>query len=76
MARAPGNNPTSRLTLDLPLPVRVMLNHLRASTNAESLVEVVRRAILVYEFIKSETADGGKLIIRKLDGTEREVVIL
>lgn len=66
----------SRLTIDLPEPVRQKLNSLRERTNADSLVEVIRRAILVYDLIAIESAKGGKLIIRAPDGTEREVVLL
>jgi hypothetical protein len=76
VARQAKTTPTSRLTLDLPEPVRAKLDALRDHTHADSLVEVVRRALAVYDFLWAEKAEGGKLVIKLEDGTEREVILL
>lgn len=76
MARTARTTPTSRLTLDLPEAVRARLDALRDHTHADSLVEVVRRALAVYDFLWAENAKGGKLVIKSKDGTERDVVLL
>lgn len=76
MPRTAKTTPTSRLTLDLPTPVRAKLDALRDHTKADSLLEVVRRALAVYDFLWAQTADGGTLVVKGKDGTEREVVLL
>lgn len=76
MGRTAKARPTSRLTLDLAEPVRQRLDTLRNRTDADSLVEVVRRALAVYEFLWGEKAGGARLVVKREDGKEREVVLL
>jgi len=64
---------TSRLTLDLAESVRNRLELIRERTKAGSLVEVVRKALAVYDAVSEP---GVKIIRRAADGTERELVIL
>ncbi len=46
-------------------------------TQADSLTEVIRRAIECYEVIVIATrVNRGKIIIRKQDGSEEKLVIL
>jgi len=75
MPRTPKKVPTTRLTLDLAEPVRQLMESLRDRTQAETLVEVVRRALAVYSFVSDEKAKGSKVIIRDKDG-ERELVLM
>jgi hypothetical protein len=75
MPRTRKTVPTSRLTLDLAEPVRKQLEALKDRTNADSLVEVVRRALAVYTFVWDEKAKGRDLVTRGEEG-DREVVLL
>jgi hypothetical protein len=75
MARIARNVETSRLTLEMALGVRKQLEHLRDRTQADSLAEVIRRALAVYDYLHAEKEKGAKLIL-KVDGGERELVLL
>ena len=58
-----------RLNLDLPPKVKVRLEELRAMTDADSMSEVVRRALALYDLV---VASGGKVVIK--DGDTEEVI--
>jgi hypothetical protein len=73
--RTPKTRPTSRLTLDLAEPVRKELDALKDVTQADSLVEVIRRSLAVYKFLWEEKKGGRKLVTRG-EGGDREVVLL
>ena len=55
--------------------MRRTLESLREKTLALSLVEVIRRAIITYDFLWEKKSDGGKVIVRTESGDE-EIVIL
>lgn len=74
MPRIPKNRPTRRLTLDLSEEVRTNLEALRETTQADSLVEVIRRALAVYDFVAKAKATGGKLILKDEEG-EHSIII-
>jgi hypothetical protein len=59
--------------LELPPRARAKLENLSAETD-QSLSEVIRRALAVYDLLWSETQKGGALIIRNPEG-EREVIL-
>jgi len=66
-----------RLHVDLPKIVKEHVEELRVLTNAESLGEVFRRAIAVYDLLVTETRDGKSVVVlRDRDGREREIVII
>ena len=75
MARPPKVNPTSRLNLEMPEETRRKLENLRKETNADSLAEVIRKALAVYDFLWHERAGGSRLMMRSEDG-EKELVLL
>ncbi len=75
MARIAKNIPTSRLTLEMPTTVRKQLEALRDRTQADSLAEVIRRALAVYDFLHAEKDKGGRLIVKD-DAGQRELVLL
>jgi hypothetical protein len=54
--------------------VRKQLENLRDQTTADSLAEVIRRALAVYDILRQATAKGGAIYIRAED-VEREVII-
>ena len=47
------------------------LEDLRDMTNADSMSEVVRRALAIYDFLWDEQRKGSKTIIRAKNGVEQ-----
>jgi hypothetical protein len=64
----------TRLNLEVPESVRTRLEELRVLTEAQSMTEVIRRALAVYEFLVQEKSAGHRLIVDR--GTERVEVAL
>lgn len=74
MPRPASAEARSRLSLELPERVRERLERVRVATEADSLTEVIRRALIVYDTLLTATAkEGGKLILRTADNEEREI---
>jgi hypothetical protein len=67
--------PTRRLNLEMSEESRKKLESLRKETSADSLAEVIRRALAVYDFLWREKTSGGKLLVKGPKG-ERELVLL
>jgi len=64
-----------RLNLELPERVRERLERVRVMSEADSLTEVIRRALSIYDtLLTTAIEDGGKIILR-VDGKERELII-
>ena len=61
--------------MELKLDVRNRMEQLRDETNADSLVEVVRKSLAVYDYIWSQRKMGSKILIQDTKGT-RELIIL
>lgn len=74
MPRPAKNIPTSRLTLEMADVVRKQLEFVRDQTHADSLAEVIRRSIAVYDLLRKATAEGAKIVLESKDG-QRELVI-
>ena len=55
----------SRLNLEMTEATRSRLEHLRDATNADSMAEVVRRALEMYDFVRTEESAGGDVIMRR-----------
>ena len=66
---------TSRLTLEMAQSVRDRLEHLRDRTEADSLAEVVRRALAVYDVLWDEKAKGNRVMLEG-KGRPRELVLV
>ena len=65
-----------RLNLEMTEEVRQKLEALREKTDADSLAEVIRKALAVYDFLWSEREKGTKLFVRSSDDKDRELVLL
>lgn len=76
MPRIPTGEPKVRLNLELTERVRDRLERLRSETEADTLVEVVRRALAVYDTLIASRENEEKLIIRSRDGAERELLVI
>jgi hypothetical protein len=66
---------TSRLTLEMASSVRKRLEHLRDRTEADSLVEVIRRALAIYDVLWDAKIKGDKVIIETAKGP-RELLLV
>lgn len=75
MPRPKRTTPVSRLTLEMAEPVRQTLEELKDTTQADSLAEVIRKALAVYGYLLQEKRHGGRVVVKK-DGDEKEVVFL
>jgi len=64
-----------RLNLDLSPKVKALLNDLQQRSDATSQVEVIRRALAVYDMFLEHEESGGKTILENSDGS-REIVRL
>jgi hypothetical protein len=67
--------PKSRLDLNLPQAVRERITKLQDHTGAESMTEVIRRALSVYDALVSATADGDEIIVRSRYGRESKLIL-
>ena len=76
MARIPKSteNKATKLSLSLTEKARQQMEKLRDRTDADTLAEVVRRSLALYDFIVQQREDGGKFYV-EADG-ERTLVEL
>ena len=65
--------PKVRLNLDLSPRVKDQLSTLLERTDAASLVEVICRAVAVYDMLLDHEATDGKIILENVDGTRERV---
>lgn len=65
---------TVRLNLEMHEAVRARIENLKESTQADSMAEVIRRALAVYSSLYDATQEGGKIIIKN-GAREIEVLI-
>ena len=63
------------MNLEMSPQVRKKLERI-SSTTDESLSQVVRRSLAIYDMLLTETEQGSEIIIRSDDGTEKHVVIV
>ncbi len=68
--------PKVRLNLDLSPKVKEQLSELQTRTDAASLVEVIRRALAVYDMLLDHEAAKGKIILENPDGTRERVRLI
>lgn len=76
MSRYKRTEPRVRLNLDFPETVRDRLERLRQDSEADSLKEVVRKAIALYERAIQTSNKGGQIILREEDGSETHLMML
>lgn len=76
MPRIAKGSKTVRLNLEMRETVRQRLEQLRERTDADSMTEVIRRAIDVYDFLMTAKENGQRVVIRDDMGIEREIVIV
>jgi Arc/MetJ-type ribon-helix-helix transcriptional regulator len=62
--------PKVRLNLDITLEAKEQIEGLRERTHSDSMSEVVRRALAVYDFLWTQKDGGATTILRFTDGSE------
>jgi hypothetical protein len=65
-----------RLNLDMPGEIKEQLEELRDLTHADSMSEVIRRALAVYDCLWAEKVAGGITVIRDKDGKEKQLLLM
>ncbi len=75
MPRLARNVQTQRLNLEVSTTVRQRLEDLRDETEAESMTQVIGRALAVYDFLWHEKKRGA-LVVVKTGEREKELVLL
>lgn len=77
MPRLAKNVKTRRLNLEVSEAVRDALERLRDLTEADSLTEVIRRSLAVYDYLWNEKASGSVIMIKdRGNRQEKELVLL
>lgn len=76
MPKSKTNSKRKRLSLDLTPQVKRRIENLREITEAESLTEVIRRALASYELLCEAQVSGKSILVRDVDGTESTVILL
>ena len=74
MPRVAKNNPMTRLSLEMAESVRKQLEHIRDQTHADSLAEVIRRALAVYDILRKTTSEGGVIVLHTAKGEQQLVI--
>ncbi len=75
MPRIARNKVTKRLNLEMSEQVRKRLERLRDETDADSLAEVFRTAIAVYDFVWDQKRQGHQIFTRTPTG-DQEIHLL
>lgn len=72
----PYPKPRGRAHFEVPSHVRALIEDLRKRTKADTLTEVVRRALTIYDALLTAARRGETIIARRKDGTECEVLLI
>ena len=73
MPRIAKNRPTSRLNLELSQAVRDRLETLRDEVDADSITEVIRRALALYDHVWTKRREGYELALVGPKGQKKTV---
>lgn len=63
------------MNLEMNEAIKGRLEALRDDTHADSISEVIRRAIIVYDRLWVESSKGSSMIVRSEDGTEKQLLL-
>jgi len=65
-----------RINLEMPKYVKDRIERLKEYSEADSMAEVLRSALAVYEYLWQEKKKSSELIIREKDSKKETVVVL
>lgn len=66
---------SERVNFLLPKGSRDLIKGLQARTSAQSMTEVVRRSLQLYEFVTAQMELGREVVVRDPDGKVDPVII-
>lgn len=75
VSRPPRSIPKVRVNLDLPPASKAQLERLRDITEADSMSEVVRRALALYEAVIEATGTAERIEVTGKDGASQLILI-
>lgn len=75
MPRPKQDQEKRKLTLELSLQVRERLSSLQQRSEADSLTEVIRRSLAVYDLLLTARENGEEIIIRSQGGEKRLALV-
>ena len=64
------------MSLELSQSVRDRLERLRDTTEADSLTEVIRRSLAVYDLLINQERSGSTVVVKTREGTEQRVLLV
>lgn len=77
MAQEAENEKRTRIHMEVPERVRERIRTLQELSGADSITDVIRRALSVYDAVLTiSRVQGRKLIVRDSDGKEAELLIV
>lgn len=65
-----------RINLELPGKLKERIDHVKELSEAESVSEVLRWSLAVYEYLWMEKNKSSEIVIRKKNGKEIELELL
>ncbi len=68
-------SPHHRMTLELKPEHKALITSLKERSEAASEVEVIRRALRVYETLSDAVANGSEIVAVSADGRDRTVIL-
>ncbi|MGF6736151.1 Arc/MetJ-type ribon-helix-helix transcriptional regulator [Paraburkholderia youngii] len=68
--RPARKQPKVRLNLDMSVEVKEQIEALRDRMHADSMSEVIRRALAVCDFVLTQQEQGATVVLRAGDGTD------
>lgn len=75
MPRPKQEQEKRKLTLELSLPVRERLTSLQQRSEADSLTEVIRRSLALYDLLLAARDNGEEIIIRSSAGEKKLALV-
>ena len=75
MPRQKNDQEKRKLTLELSLPVRERLTSLQQRSEADSLTEVIRRSLALYDLLLAARDNGEEIIIRSTSGEKKLALV-
>lgn len=75
MPRPRSTDERVRLNLEMARETRCHVEELKAKIQAESLAEVIRRALGYFDLLVDTEASGGRVILERPDGTSERLVL-
>lgn len=73
--RKPPNGKV-RINVDLTIKGKELLEDLQIRSEASSLIEVIRRAIALYDLVITHKTRGSQIVLVDPEGKQTEIIIL